>query len=267
MRSPHQAPRPLAFLVAGILLVTCLRVAGATELVATDWQLARYRTDAGLVDAAGGGSGTVLRFENGGVTGSAGCNRLLGTYTLDDDKLSIGPNLATTMMACPPPLMAQEQAVTQALAQVASYALADKALTLKDATGEPLLTFTQLAASPLAGSNWQLMRYNNGKGGVTTVLRGTEVALILGEDGQFSGKACNNYRGRYVAEDGAFRLDGPIAATKMRCSGPEGADAQEAAYFAALERAAAYAISGNELTLRDATGAILAVFRAAPPTA
>jgi heat shock protein HslJ len=39
--------------------------------------------------------------------------------------------------------------------------------------------------------------------------------------------------------------------------------AQEAAYFAALERLASYQIDGDQLTLQDADGATLARFEAA----
>jgi heat shock protein HslJ len=134
-----------------------------------------------------------------------------------------------------------------------------------DADGAPLLRFTKLESLPLTSTSWRLTRYNNGKGGVTTVLEGTESLLMLGANGALSGKACNNYRGGYIADGDAFQLQGPIAATKMLCGGPEGADAQETAYFAALERAAAYRIRGDELTLTDADGAVQAVFRAAQP--
>ena len=265
MQRFHHVQHPLALVVVGVLLAGCLNAAGASGLEQTDWRLAQYRSDAGLVDATQDAPVAMLRFEGGDISGSAGCNRLMGSYTLDGDKLSIGPNLASTMMACPPPLMAQEQAVTKALTQAMTYALGDKMLTLVDADGEPLLTFTAMEAPPLVGTVWRLTRYNNGKGGVTTVLRDTEVTLMLGAGGELRGKACNNYRGGYTADAGAFRLQGPIAATKMLCPGPEGANAQEAAYFAALARAAAYDIRGDTLTLKDADGSTLAVFRAEQP--
>jgi heat shock protein HslJ len=249
-----------ALFVAGACLMACLHnPLAAAGLEGTDWQIAQYRTDSGLADAAP----AVLRFEDGRLSGSAGCNRLLGGYSLDGDKLSVAPNMASTMMACPPPLMAQDQFVTKALGQVAGYALGADGLMLLDAAGKPLLTFTELEATPLTGTTWRLTHFNNGKGAVTTVVQGTEIVLRLSDDGQFGGKACNSYRGGYVVEDGVFALEGPIAATRMACPGPEGAGEQEAAYFAALERAAAYRISGDELTLSDADGSTLARFRAA----
>ena len=267
MQPFQRIQRPAVLATAGVLLFACLRVAGASALEQTDWQLAQYRTDTGMTDAVQSDPPAVMRFEDGRITGSAGCNRLMRSYTLDGDELQVSEDLATTMMACPAPLMAQEQAVTGALTQTATYAVDDDGLTLEDAAGEPLLTFTELESSPLTGTIWQLTQYNNGHGGVTGVLPGTNFVLMLSADGQMSGKACNTYRGGYVAEGSEFSLEGPIAATRMLCQEPQGIDDQEAAYFAALERAAAYRIHGDELTLSDADGATLAVFRAAGPGA
>jgi heat shock protein HslJ len=225
----------------------------------------QYRTDSGLMDATDAGRPAVLRFADGRLSGSAGCNRLLGSYTRDGASLKLAPNMASTMMACPPPLMAQEQAVTKALAATAAFKLGDEGLMLLDTAGRPLLTFRALVPEPLAGTRWQLTHYNNGKGAVTTVLAGTEIVLMLGEDGQLSGKACNNYRGGYIVSGEDFALEGPLAATKMLCPEPEGINEQEAAYFAALERVASHRIRGDELVLLDADGATQARFRAAQP--
>jgi heat shock protein HslJ len=259
-RHAHRAPLTLG---AG-LMVACLNISPAgAGLEGTHWQLTRYRADAGLAEAAADARRAVLRFEDGRISGSAGCNQLVGGYTLHDGKLQVAPDMASTMMACPPQLMAQEQAVAKALAEAAGYRIGAEGMRLLDAQGRPLLTFTELQPLPLAGTDWRLVSYNNGKGGVTTVLRGTEVSLMIGDDGQFGGKACNSYRGRYTADGGLFQLERPIAATKMACRGPDGAGAQESAYFAALERAAAYRINGNELTLTAAGGAVQLRFRGA----
>jgi heat shock protein HslJ len=158
--------------------------------------------------------------------------------------------------------MAQEQAVTGALGKVASFTLDGETLRLLDADGEPVLVLTQLQGKPLAGTEWRLTAVNNGKGAVTSLVEGTEILLRLGDGGELAGKACNMYRGGYSVEGERFVLEGPIAATKMACVGPEGTSEQEAAYFAALERVASYTISGDTLTLKDADGSTLARFAA-----
>ena len=52
---------------------------------------------------------STLRFdEQGGVSGSAGCNRYFGTLSREGEGVSVGP-LGTTRMMCAPPIMDQEQ--------------------------------------------------------------------------------------------------------------------------------------------------------------
>jgi heat shock protein HslJ/uncharacterized lipoprotein YbaY len=63
-----------------------------------------------------------LAFADGRVAGSASCNRYTGGFTLTGEGLAIG-QVATTMMACPPELMAQEKLFLDVLAAVRSFAL------------------------------------------------------------------------------------------------------------------------------------------------
>ncbi len=235
--------------------------ASAADLESAEWQLTQVRTGAGLTQVIDGAGPGVWRFSEGRVSGSAGCNRLLGGYQLDGNALSFEPNLAGTMMACPPPLMAQEQAVIEALGVVVGVEPSATGLALTDAEGDTVLTFAELETMPLTGTDWHLIQYNNGKGGLVSVLSDSVVVLRFDDAGQFSGKACNAYRGAYRVEGSDFSIDGPIAATRMLCPEPEGADAQERAFFAALERAAGFRISGGELLLSDAEDRTMAKFR------
>ncbi|MBK1691030.1 META domain-containing protein [Ectothiorhodospira mobilis] len=99
-----------------------------------------------IEDVAGGGSIDRSRIHitfdpRGRVTGSTGCNRFFGPYTLTGEGLTIGP-LATTMMACPQALMDQERRVLQALEGVRRFDRdATGALRLMGGSGDtPLLT-------------------------------------------------------------------------------------------------------------------------------
>jgi len=65
----------------------------------------------------------------GRVSGSAGCNRFSGTYELSGNSLRFGP-LATTRMACPPEIMAVEDAMLKALAGELAWSLQDGTLVL-----------------------------------------------------------------------------------------------------------------------------------------
>ena len=114
---------------------------------------------------------------------------------------------------------------------------------------------------------WQLLSYNNGKEAVVSVLNGTEITAIFGEDGGLSGFAgCNNYSSAYEVDGDAITI-GPAAATRKFCAEPEGTMEQEAAYLAALETAASFRIEGDSLELRAEDGALVADYIAqAEPT-
>lgn len=80
-------------------------------------------------DINGGGiidrSRVTLNFwQDGRVTGSASCNNLMGQYQLSGEGLSISQP-ATTRMACPPSLMAQEQRVLTTLSQLQRFGFDD----------------------------------------------------------------------------------------------------------------------------------------------
>jgi len=52
---------------------------------------------------------TLLMDEEGRLSGSGGCNRYTTSYIFDDGDVTIGGNIASTMMACPDALMKQER--------------------------------------------------------------------------------------------------------------------------------------------------------------
>lgn len=58
----------------------------------------------------------------GRVAGSGGCNRIVGGVSLTGEGLHFGP-MASTMMACPDPLMEQERRMLDALEQVMAFDL------------------------------------------------------------------------------------------------------------------------------------------------
>lgn len=77
------------------------------------------------------------------VSGSDGCNRLMGSYLLDGDKLTLA-EMAGTRMACMEGAE-QSQAFNDALAKVAAYTVHSDQLELRDATGLVLARFKAVA--------------------------------------------------------------------------------------------------------------------------
>lgn len=74
-------------------------------------------------------SDLVFSFEDGQVSVHAGCNNLFGAYVFDQDGLEVA-QMASTMMACEPDLMAQDAWITDYLEAAPAAVLDGDALTL-----------------------------------------------------------------------------------------------------------------------------------------
>lgn len=107
---------------------TSAPAAPAAALEGTEWRLVDI---GGQPSPAGADStrhpGFTLLADGRKVQGSAGCNRMTGTYQLDGQKLKFGP-LATTRMACP--AMQTETAFLKALEATTRYEVSGSSLTL-----------------------------------------------------------------------------------------------------------------------------------------
>jgi heat shock protein HslJ len=123
--------RSIALVVAVVLLAGCdITSRDATiDLPGTSWVLAE------LDDAApvGETTPTIAFDDQGGVTGTGGCNTYNGEVTIDGSELTFSP-LATTQMFCAEDGVAdQEQAFLTALQGVTSYTVDDEGrLVLQD---------------------------------------------------------------------------------------------------------------------------------------
>jgi len=80
-----------------------------------------------------------ITFEEGRVFGAGSCNRFMGGYTVSGDGLTLQMSqMASTMMACPEPLMQQEGAFLGALGSVKSYSVSGSTLKLTTADGKTI---------------------------------------------------------------------------------------------------------------------------------
>lgn len=75
------------------------------------------------------GSNVTMNFEGDNVSVQAGCNNMFGGYTLEQGVLAV-PMLASTMMACEPELMEQDQWLTGFLAAGPKATVSATSLTL-----------------------------------------------------------------------------------------------------------------------------------------
>ncbi len=70
-------------------------------------------------------------FEDGNITGNAGCNSYFGGYTVDGNEINISKALGTTMMYCEPEeVMQQEYQYLEMLGNVTTYTIEENQLTL-----------------------------------------------------------------------------------------------------------------------------------------
>ncbi len=120
--------RVLLALVVGLAVAACGSEAPPT-LDGTSWTLVSLNGQEPLAEAP-----ITIEFAGEQVSGSAGCNQYSGGYTAEGSELSFGA-LATTRMACPEPIMAQEAAYLAALEGSASYALEDGRLVIESGDG------------------------------------------------------------------------------------------------------------------------------------
>jgi len=242
----------------GIMILAACTSSGAQQggnLTGKVWALTELMGKAPLA-----GTGISAEFTaDGTVAGSAGCNRYSGTYTVSGGNITFSTQLAMTMMMCEQPVMDQESAYMQALGEAKTFAVNGDQLTLTGGDGTKLAVY-KAQSQDLAGTNWEVTAYNNGKQAVIGVLEGTTLTASFGKDGALSGNSgCNDFNGPYKVDGDQITI-GPLASTMKMCSDPVGVMDQEAQYLAALQSAAKYQIEGNVLQLRTKDDALAAMF-------
>ena len=133
----------LVLLAAALPLAACATTAGVAgrALGDAEWRLVELGGRA-AVAGEGPAGGAHLRFaaDSGRVTGSTGCNRLAGPYTLDGDRLRFGTLVSTRMACVDPARQRQEGDFMRALEATRRHAVAGDTLALlgDDADAAPL---------------------------------------------------------------------------------------------------------------------------------
>jgi putative lipoprotein len=120
----------------------------ATPLLETRWKLVRLGDDAVEVADPKREPHLILQAEPRRFGGYGGCNRLVGEYELEGDRLTFG-KAATTMRACIDG-MDIEAAFHAALEKVRGFAIRGSILELRDETGA---VAARLEATPATGDS------------------------------------------------------------------------------------------------------------------
>lgn len=112
----------------------------------------------------------------------------------------------------------------------------------------------------LTNGRWVLLSISNGQNALVGVLPGTELTATFNPSGALNGSGgCNTYNSLFTAFDKTLRID-PPGSTQLSCELPEGVMQQEASFFNFLAQGRSFAISGNQLFIRDAGGQPILVF-------
>ncbi len=111
-------------------------VTSAEQLVVRAWRPTHFGET--VVDEE---TSAFLQFNyDGSLTGHGGCNRVFGSYELNDSKLVFGM-IGSTRMACPEPINSLEIAFIEALGNTSSALRVDNRLVLKDDQDRTILRF------------------------------------------------------------------------------------------------------------------------------
>jgi heat shock protein HslJ len=242
-----------------MIILTACTASGSQQggnLVGKVWSLTELMGKPPLA-----GTGISAEFTaDGKVGGSAGCNRYSGTYTVSGNNITISTPMASTMMMCEQGVMDQESAYLKALGEAKTFMVEGDQLVFTVGNGPQSIVYTA-QSQDLAGTDWEVNAYNNGKEAVVGVLEGTTLTASFGDDGSLSGNAgCNGYTGTFSVDGDQITI-GPLASTMKMCDEPAGVMDQEAQYLAALQSAASYQIEGDVLELRTMDDAMAVLFK------
>ena len=216
------------------------------------WTLTSYLSGSAQTPAAATPA-TITLSPGGKFAGTTGCNNLAGTWTgSPNGAFTITPGPMTQMACTDPAVSAQETALTTGLPKVTDSTLSGTTLTMQDSSGSALFTWTR-GPDGIEGA-YAVTGVNNGNGAVVGSSAAENANITFGADGTVSGNTgCNSFSGTYEVTGDTIVIDGNVAATMMACE----ADAQafEQQFLAALTASATWERTGQQVTLRDGTGA------------
>jgi heat shock protein HslJ len=227
------------------------RPAPGTTLEGTDWVLLD------VAELAPGATGVVTAvFADGTVTGESACNRYRAPYHVAGPRLTIGPEIAGTAMACPEGQLAAEQAYRTRLTEVARHRITNGELVLEGSDAATLLTFGASDARGLLGA-WEVTGYYSGDA-IRSPIPDTTLTARFGAEEVAGNGGCNQFSGP-VRIDGETIAIGPLGSTLVACEDPE-RTTQEQQYLEALQGAASYRATGDRLELLRGDGGIAVTF-------
>ncbi|MEI8238664.1 MAG: META domain-containing protein [Actinomycetota bacterium] len=216
------------------------------------------------------GAKVVLGFADGSVTGSSGCNRFRGGYSLDREELSFGL-LLSTQMACSDTLMAFEHEVLERLSKVKRFSVSQKSPSGGAHEADPpseqlaladdhtvLLVFNLQPDDGHLGE-WVVtgIHYPDRQAIISVDSSHGPVTITFQPDRVHGHSGCNSFAGHLDIERDAINI-GPLMSTRKICEGGHNPSImeQEAALLRAVEHTIGLRLEGERLTMLRADGGI-----------
>ncbi len=122
--------------VIGAMLSAC--VGPESVSLAGTWKLISYGSSINPTPAEPNVEASLTFGTNGELNGNMGCNGFGGDYKVDGGSITFGP-IASTLMACADPVMQQESAAFNVLANTAAFKLEGNLLTITSADGNSVM--------------------------------------------------------------------------------------------------------------------------------
>lgn len=225
----------------------------------TVWEMTSYLSVSGTMDPRVEKSMVNLKIADGKISGNAGANKFFGGVEIDGDSIKLSP-MGSSMMMGTPELMAQEGQFLKLLQLSTRYKIVGDELHFQNESGDVVLIFIPRVEPSLTSNVWNATGVNNGKGGVTSLVKDSKITAEFSADGRVSGSSgCNSFSGAYELE-GMSIVFGPTAGTRKLCAEPAGIMEQEIQFLQALEKVITYTVIEGRLELRDASGALQVSF-------
>jgi heat shock protein HslJ len=119
----------LVVLLIGVGMFTACSSQGKSASLVGEWKLTAYGPASSPQPAVPDVEAKMSLDSQGQISGNLGCNQFSGKYEVKGSQIHFGPQ-AATLMACPDPQMAQEQAAFRIMAGSADYKIEGNTLTI-----------------------------------------------------------------------------------------------------------------------------------------
>ena len=104
------------------------------------WILTQMLTAGGQTEIVQ--TGVSAQFDGSTISGNAGCNSYNASYEATGNEISFGP-IAATKKICPEDEQSTEDRYLQLLAEIGSFEVSGRSMSMNDTDGTPVLQFMQ----------------------------------------------------------------------------------------------------------------------------